>query len=156
MKFAECPYERPDLQTAMAQLDTLSHSIAGAPTAEDAKKAFLSFEEIAERIGSLSAICYVRHTVNTRDLFYEKENAFWDENLPLFTDKQLDIYRTMLSSPHRPALEKDLGKLLFTKMEIDVKSADPSIIPLMQEENGLQTEYQQLYASAQIPFAGKS
>ena len=120
MKFAEFPYERPDLQTAMAQLDTLSRSIAGAPTAEDAKKAFLSFEEIPERIGSLSAICYVRHTVNTRDLFYEKENAFWDENLPLFTDKQLDIYRTMLSSPHRPALEKDLGKLLFTKMEIDV------------------------------------
>ena len=155
MKFAEFPYERPDLQTAMAQLDTLSRSISGAPTAEDAKKAFLSFEEIAEQIGSLSAICYVRHTVNTRDLFYEKENAFWDENLPLFTDKQLDIYRTMLSSPHRPALEKDLGKLLFTKMEIDVKSADPSIIPLMQEENGLQTEYQQLYASAQIPFAGK-
>lgn len=40
MKFAEFPYERPDLQTAMAQLDTLSRSIAGAPTAEDAKKAF--------------------------------------------------------------------------------------------------------------------
>ena len=84
MKFAEFPYERPDLQTAMAQLDTLSRSISGAPTAEDAKKAFLSFEEIAEQIGSLSAICYVRHTVNTRDLFYEKENAFWDESLPLF------------------------------------------------------------------------
>ena len=85
MKFAEFPYERPDLQTAMAQLDTLSRSISGAPTAEDAKKAFLSFEEIAEQIGSLSAICYVRHTVNTRDLFYEKENAFWDESLQLFT-----------------------------------------------------------------------
>ncbi len=37
-------------------------------------------------------------------------------------------------------------------MEIDVKSADPSILSLMQEENRLQTEYQQLYASAQIPL----
>ena len=46
MKFAEFPYERPDLQTAMAQLDTLSRSISGAPTAEDAKKAFLSFENM--------------------------------------------------------------------------------------------------------------
>ena len=43
MKFAEFPYERPDLQTAMAQLDTLSRSISGAPTAEDAKKAFYYF-----------------------------------------------------------------------------------------------------------------
>ena len=76
MKFAEFPYERPDLQTAMAQLDTLSRSISGAPTAEDAKKAFLSFEEIAEQIGSLSAICYVRHTVNTRDLFLKRKTLF--------------------------------------------------------------------------------
>ena len=144
MKFAEFPYERPDLQAAMAQLDALSRSITSATTAEEAKNAFLSFEKITERIGSLSAICYIRHTVDTRDPFYEKENAFWDENLPLFTDRQLDIYRAMLSCPHRPELEKELGKLLFDKMEIDVKSADPSILSLMQEENRLQTEYQQL------------
>lgn len=156
MKFAEFSYERPDLQAAMAQLDALSRSITSATTAEEAKNAFLSFEKITERIGSLSAICYIRHTVDTRDPFYEKENAFWDENLPLFTDRQLDIYRAMLSCPHRPELEKELGKLLFDKMEIDVKSADPSILSLMQEENRLQTEYQQLYASAQIPFAGKT
>ncbi len=156
MKFAEFPYKRPDLAAAMTQLETLSDSIRGAKTAQEAKEAFLSFEKITEEIGSMSSICYVRHTVDTRDPFYEGENTFWDENLPLFTDKLLDIYRAMLASGHRPALEKELGKLLFDKMEIEVKSADPSIIPLMQEENRLQTEYQQLYASAQIPFRGKT
>ena len=156
MKFSEFSYKRPDLAFAMAQMDTLAHSIQNAQTVSDAKSAFLSFEKMAEEIGSLSSICYVRHTVDTRDRFYEQENAFWDENLPLFMDKQLDIYRAMLASPLRPALEKEFGRLLFDKMEIDVKSADPSIIPLMQEENSLQTQYQQLYASAQIPFDGKT
>ena len=156
MKFAEFPYERPDLAAAMAQLDKLSDSIGHARTAKEAKEAFLSFEKITEQIGSMSSICYVRHTVDTRDPFYEKENTFWDENLPLLMDKQLDIYRAMLASGCRAELEKDLGKLLFDKMEIEVKSADPSIIPLMQEENRLQTEYQRLYASAQIPFQGKT
>lgn len=156
MKFSEFSYKRPDLAVAMAQMDTLARSIQNAQTVSDAKSAFLSFEKMAEEIGSLSSICYVRHTVDTRDRFYEQENAFWDENLPLFMDKQLNIYRAMLDSPLRPALEKEFGRLLFDKMEIDVKSADPSIIPLMQEENSLQTQYQQLYASAQIPFDGKT
>ena len=32
----------------------------------------------------------------------------------------------------------------------------PEIIPLMQEETRLTTEYQKLYASARVPFQGKS
>ena len=63
MKFAEFPYERPDLAAAMAQLDKLSDSIGHARTAKEAKEAFLSFEKITEQIGSMSSICYVRHTV---------------------------------------------------------------------------------------------
>lgn len=110
MKFAEFPYERPDLQAAMAQLDALSRSITSATTAEEAKNAFLSFEKITERIGSLSAICYIRHTVDTRDPFYEKENAFWDENLPLFTDRQLDIYRAMVFLPASAGIGKRTGE----------------------------------------------
>ena len=155
MKFTEFSYARPDLAAAMDRLDTLAQSIGQAKNADEAKAAFLSYEEIAQQVGSLSSICYVRHTIDTTDAFYEKENAFWDEMLPLFMDKQLAVYRAMLSSAHRQALEQQLGRLLFDKMEIDVRSADPAIIPLMQEENRLQTEYQQLYASAQIPFDGK-
>ncbi|MBR2636548.1 MAG: M3 family oligoendopeptidase [Oscillospiraceae bacterium] len=155
MKFTEFPYVRPDLTAAMAKLDELAKAIREAQDAATAKDAFLAYEEIAKEVGSARAISSVRHTVNTKDAFYNEENAFWDENSPILNDKYLDIYRAMVSSPLRPELEEALGKLLFTKMEIDVKSADPSIIPLMQEENALCTEYENLYASAQIPFDGK-
>ena len=155
MKFTEFPYVRPDLTAAMAKLDELAKTIREAQDAAAAKDAFLAYEEIAKEVGSAHAISSVRHTVNTKDAFYNEENAFWDENSPILNDKYLDIYRAMVSSPLRPELEEALGKLLFTKMEIDVKSADPSIIPLMQEENALCTEYENLYASAQIPFDGK-
>ena len=155
MKFTEFPYVRPDLTAAMAKLDELAKTIREAQDAAAAKDAFLAYEEIAKEVGSARAISSVRHTVNTKDAFYNEENAFWDENSPILNDKYLDIYRAMVSSPLRPELEEALGKLLFTKMEIDVKSADPSIIPLMQEENALCTEYENLYASAQIPFDGK-
>ena len=132
MKFTEFPYVRPDLTAAMAKLDELAKTIREAQDAAAAKDAFLAYEEIAKEVGSAHAISSVRHTVNTKDAFYNEENAFWDENSPILNDKYLDIYRAMVSSPLRPELEEALGKLLFTKMEIDVKSADPSIIPLMR------------------------
>lgn len=40
-------------------------------------------------------------------------------------------------------------------MEIAQKAMDEKIIPLMQEENNLTTEYDKLIASAKIPFDGK-
>ena len=39
---------------------------------------------------------------------------------------------------------------------MNLRSFSPEIIPLMQEENRLTTEYQKLYASAQVPFQGKT
>ncbi len=41
-------------------------------------------------------------------------------------------------------------------MELEEKAFSPEIVPLMQEENRLMNEYQKLYASAQIPFMGKT
>ena len=61
-----------------------------------------------------------------------------------------------LASPYRAELEESLGKLLFQNMELEEKAFSPEIVPLMQEENRLANEYQKLYASAQIPFMGKT
>ena len=152
MKFAEFPYERPDLSGGYGAAGCASRPLPAPQQRKKQKCLPYRLKKITERIGSLSAICYIRHTVDTRDPFYEKENAFWDENLPFSQIGSWTFTARCFSCPHRPELEKELGKLLFDKMEIDVKSADPSILSLMQEENRLQTEYQQLYASAQIPL----
>lgn len=155
MTFSQFAYSRPDLDAAGKKLTEIALRIQTAPTPEAAKAAFLAYEDLSKEVGSMASICYIRHTIDTTDPFYETENAFWDEALPAFSDKQLDVYRAMLKSPFRKDLENDLGALLFSKMEIDIKSSDPSILSLMQEENNLQTQYQQLYSSAKIPFDGK-
>ena len=68
----------------------------------------------------MATLAEIRHTVDTRDAFYEKEREFFDENSPVLADRQLEVYKALLASPFRAELEEQLGAIIFEKMEIDV------------------------------------
>ena len=61
---------------------------------------------------------------------------------------------TLLQSPFRKDFERDYGELLFLNAEIERKTFSPEIVEDMQKENELTSEYDDLIASAQIPFEG--
>ena len=52
--------------------------------------------------------------------------------------------------------EEKFGKLLFINMEIGKKTFSPEIIPLLQKENALTSEYQKLYATTTVEIDGKT
>ena len=66
------------------------------------------------------------------------------------------INLALLGSKFRPELEEHFGKLLFTNMEISVRTFKPEILELMQEENRLASQYQKLYASGMVEFRGET
>ena len=97
-----------------------------------------------------------RHTIDTRDEFYDAESTFFDESWP-----QLSVYfqrlnEAMLDSKFRPELEAHYGSLLFLKLEISRRSFKPELVELMQEENRLTSRYQKLYANMTVEFDGKT
>ena len=155
MKFSEMTYTRPDLAAELAGFTALCTQIKAAADADAVLQLWQQFEAQSRHLMTMRTLSEIRHTVDTRDAFYEAENDFFDENTPVISDKQLDVYRAMLASPHRATLEKALTPILFEKMEVEVKSSSPVILSLMAEENALQSAYQKLYASAQIEFDGK-
>ena len=63
--------------------------------------------------------------------------------------------KALLASPFRAELAERFGELLFTNLEIAVRTFDPKNMALMQEENKLQSEYQKLYASAMVEWNGE-
>ena len=156
MKFCDMPYERIDVKAATAALDAAAEHLAGAKTLGEAEAAFEEREKIITHVHTMSTIAYIRHTVNTLDEFYEKENDFNDENAPLIEQSEQKFTEAMLSSPLRPQLEEKYGKLIFVNAELSRKCFSPEIIPDLQEENRLSSEYQKLIASAQIEFGGKT
>ena len=154
MKFSEMPYKRPDPEAVKAELKALTEQLKSAASYEEARKLFLEKEEKEKLVDTMGTLAYVRHSIDTRDEFYDGEIEFWDEIGPELEEYEQAWIDAMLASPFRKDFEKEYGDLLFVNAEIAKKTFAPEIIQDMQKENELVTEYDKLIASAQIPFEG--
>ena len=141
MKFSEMVYERPDLANVKKEMQELVQGLEKAECGAEAKKIFMKMEQLNKYIETQSTIAQIRHSINTLDPFYDQETAFWDEAEP-----QLEAYskawdKALLESRFRTELEEEFGSLLFQNLEISQRTFSPEIIPALQKDNQLVTEY---------------
>ena len=155
MKFNEMPYVRPDLAAFQAKAEATAQKIAQASSAQEQIEAILAFDQVQAEINTAMSLAYVRHTIDTRDEFYDQENDYADEIAPAVQEAEQKVSKALLASPFRAELAERFGKILFTNLEIAVRTFDPKNMALMQEENKLQSEYQKLYASAMVEWNGE-
>lgn len=154
LKLREMPYERPDGEALKTSMRTLTEKLRAAGSYDAAKAVFLEKETLSKHIQTLATLAQVRHAIDTRDKFYDEENGFWNQLSPELEEYSQEWTKAMLASPYRADFEKEYGTLMFLNAEIALKTFSPEIIPELQKENDLTTEYDKLIASAQIPFEG--
>ena len=154
LKFKDMPYERPDADQVKAQLAELTARLAAAASYDEAKAVFLEKETLEKHIDTLANLAYIRHSIDTRDTFYDAEQEYWDNVLPELQESLQAWTLAMLQSPYRPDFEAEYGDLMFVNAEIEARSFSPQIVAELQQEGKLKTEYGKLIASAQIPFRG--
>ncbi len=152
MKFSEMPYKRPDPQAVIADIKALTERLKNAGSYEEAKKVFLEYEEKGKIVDTTASLAYIRQSIDTRDEFYTAEKEFWDEFGPEAEEYEQEWIKAMVDSRFRKDFEAEYGNLMFINAEIDQKTFSPAIIADMQKENELVSEYDDLIASAQIPF----
>lgn len=155
MKFSEMPYSRPDMETLAAATTQTLEAMKAAPNAAGQIAAYDAYEKKMQTAGTMQQIAYIRHTINTKDEFYNAENDYMDEIGPKLQELTHRVNTALLESPYRAELERHYGALMFKNLEIAARSFSPAIVELMQEENKLVSEYQNLYASATVEFDGK-
>lgn len=156
MKFSELKYERIDYQQTADSLTALLDSLEKENDSDRFIAIFKEIEAINTHVFTQASLAQVRHTINTADEFYEKENDFWDETAPLlqvFSSRQAEI---CLKFTDRQSLLKYIPETYFKLAECELKSFDEKIVPLLQQENKLASEYGKLKAGAQIKFEGKT
>lgn len=156
MKFSQMPYARPDLQGLKAQISLLIQQLNKSDNYSQAREVFLKMEILEKHVSTLGTLAQIRHTIDTRDSFYDGEIAFWNEASPQLAEYQQQWRRVLLDSSFRKDFTQEFGALMFQNAEIELKAFSPEIIPELQEENQLIQEYEKLLASAQIPFEGKN
>lgn len=152
MKFSEMKYERVDTAEAAALLRKFTEK---AKSASDGKELFenhLEFSRMYNHVYTEITLAQIRFSIDTSDEFYKGEVEFYDSAVPGL-ELLADAYkRAVYSSPYNGYLRERAGEPAFRSMELSFKSISEKIIPLMQEENALETEYDALIASAKIPF----
>ena len=156
MKFSEMPYTRPDTEALKQQMQALTDALKTAPDYETARALFLREQALEKHLSTASTLAEIRHSIDTRDAFYEAESDFFNAAMPELQEYEQNWTAALLQSPFRADFEKDYGSVMFLNAELELKTFSPEIIPELQQENDLVTAYDKLIASAQIPFEGKT
>lgn len=154
MKFKEFKYERPDLESFKNRMNKQLILIATGNTLEVELTAIKNVFDLHDEISTQVELVGIRNTLDTTDKFYEKEQEFFDENMPHLQQLEQMFLKKLLESTHREELVKEFGTLIFEKGELAQKTFSPEIIKELQQENKLSTEYSKLLAGAEIKFQG--
>lgn len=154
--FPDFVYERPDLATSEKAFRDVLARLDQAATINDAITAVEQIDSIRAAVATAYNICYVRYSIDTRNEFYKEEKAWFDQHLPATEAWRMDYYRSLIASPHRPALEEKFGHQLFDTAALSIKTFQPELIEDLQAENKSYSRYTELKGGAKIELEGKT
>lgn len=153
--FDNYKYMRPQFDSFSRAFREELARFENAASAEEQGQSLARINDMRTEFTSMYNICHIRHTMDTRDEFYEKENEYFDQQMPAYDGLVNDLYKKLIASPFRQALERKWGSQLFAIAELSLKTFDESAIGLLQEENKLSSQYTKLKAKAKIGFRGE-
>ena len=155
MKVSQIPYVRytlEDLQTSYTKIKAI---LENAKSADDVLEAHKIMTDVEIEYITAASLAHCRFTLNTKDEFYQGEVAYYDEIGPLAQQMMNEYAITLLDSPFRAELETKINPRMFKQFEISKKAFDPAIIPELQEENNITTEYSKFMSEMVFEYKGE-
>ena len=108
MKFTDYKYEHMDIEALQAQLKAICSKLQNAASYDDFKNAFIELNDVNKYINTNETLVEVRHTVDTRDEYYTKENDFLNEMLPVLKEDIVNCNKAVMASPFVSELKKEV------------------------------------------------
>lgn len=154
MKFKEMQYIRPDIEEVKDNFKGLIEKLEKAVSYEDVRQCYLEADAYTRHMASMQTLVHIRHSIDTRSVFYDEENKWWAMTLPQLSVLTQQYTKLLLNNPFRKQLENEFGSVAFKNAELEFNSFKEEIIEDLQKENLLKDAYSKELASAQIPFKG--
>ena len=150
MKFSEFRYERINYEDIEKEYPALLKELKEAGDPETFMSVFKNINKYRSHIHTMTTLCFIRHSIDTSDKFYDEENNYWDETSPKIQAFETEFFKICVECPFREEL--DIPETFFKLGEHSMRAFSPEIIEDLQEENRLSSEYGKLKASAKIEF----
>ncbi|MDX9808047.1 MAG: M3 family oligoendopeptidase [Acholeplasma sp.] len=154
MKFQDYVYQRPDVDAIKQKYVAFTEAFKAAKDASEQAEIIKQVFGLIDEVDTMYQLVSIRYSLNTQDDFYEAEMNFMDEVSPELQNYVNEFNKLVYASPFKPELVKVFGQHYFNQLEVSLQSFDEKIIPLLQEENKLNSKYSKVVASAQIEFDG--
>lgn len=155
-KFQDLIYQRPNIKKTTETINKLQKILEEAENVDQQLLCFQRIDTVQDSLATMYSLAYIRHSIDTRDEFYDQEIEFYNENIPLIEEQLDKFYHALLKSPFRAQIEEKYGKYLFELLETKAKTFSPEIVEDLIKENQLTTEYSKLIAAAQVDFDGQT
>ena len=155
MNFNDYKYERPEMKEVKEKAVGILKDMENAKSKEAFLDGMDEFIKLRLHVESMFQLVSIRHSIDTRDEFYDKESDYVDMAMPELQDLVTKFYHVILDTPFNGDVEEKYGKHLLNLAELSIKAFKPEIIEDMQVENKLSSEYSKLVASASIMFEGE-
>lgn len=154
MDFTKVPYQRPELVAYQAQMKRATEAINTAPSAQAAVAVAKQTVKQVNAVMTAAMLATIRHSIDTTDAFYAQEDDFWNEYGPQFDNAEMPYLKALTASPYQAALTEVYPHTFMLKAKNQLRVQTPAVLALQQQDNQLISEYDNLIAQAQIPYAG--
>lgn len=155
MKFTEIKYQRPNIEVVKEELLGKIAAFENAKSAEEQISLMQDIRSKRDGFESARTIVSIRHSINTKDEFYDQENSFFDKNSPEYSAVINKYYQAIVNSNYQSELSDEFGEHFINLAKSTVESFDERNIELVKKENALSTEYNKIIAGISIEVNGK-
>lgn len=156
MLFKEYKYVRPNFKVFKEMVEKLTEIFVNANVGDEQVEVAKQVHKEMNKIDTQYNLAYVRYSIDTKDAFYEAENDYWDEYLPLYEEVTNNYKKHLLASPFRKELEEAFSTQYFMLMENEMKTFSSEIVEDLKLENKLTNQYNKLIASAELAYEGNT
>ena len=153
--FQDIEYQRPDFEAVKSFYQDLNARLAAATSYSEVKECIADDEAFSSTLNTMATVVSIRHTVDTSDEFYEKEEEYINQKYPEVMPYMQAFNAGLLASPFRKDIDAEYGEQFLKVLQLSVDSFTEKNITLMQEESELTNRYQKIMASCKIDFDGE-
>ena len=118
MIFQDLPYSRPNLDKITSKLNSLIQDFSNADSAQSQIYLMNQIRDVRNEMESSKTIVSIRHSINTKDEFYDTENKFFDENSPAYSAIINKYYQAVVNSEFKKELSEEFGPHFFNLAKV--------------------------------------
>ena len=154
-KFTEIKYKKINLEKTQNELRALTKEFKDAESFKEQDAAFKKINKYIDNLQTNMTVGEVRYTIDTTNKTNIKNQEELDNISPLLSVEFNKFNKELVNAKFRKELEAKYGEHLFKMTETALEAFDEKIVPELQEQNKLCSEYSALLASAKIEFRGE-